>query len=686
MPLTLTEGELPVHKTAPPPEQEEILREAKERFQNCVEAESSSRNESLDDLSFKAGEQWPENIRRDRNEDGRPCLVINRLPGFSSIILNEFRQSRPSLKASPKGDGASRETAEIIQGILRHIEVNSDAAAAYDTAIESAIDIGFGYFRVLTDYERPDSFDQEIFIERIPNSFTVYFGPHGKLDASDAEYAFVFNDYTPAEFKAEYGGDGAETGTDEFTGSGDQTWFPAKKIRVVEYWRVVKTKKTLYQLESGQTCYADKLLDSSVIVGERETATRTVEFIKLTGKRILERVDWPGEWIPILPVYGEEIILNGQRRLIGMIRNSKDPQRQYNYMRSAVVEMIALAPRVPFLGAVGQFEGHELKYQQANRRNMPYLEYNPKSVNGVLVGAPQRQQVEPPIQAASMALAQAENDMKATTMIFDASLGQQGPEQSGKAIMARQRQGNTANYGYVDNFNRTMNHLGRILLNLIPKIYSSARIMRIIKPDGSDKLVPINQKFEENGIKKLYDVRVGRYDVVVSSGPGYQTRRQEAADTGIELVRANPGLMSVIGDLVVKNFDWPLAQEISDRLKKMLPPQLQEPEEGKGPNLQQMAGQLEQAGQMIEQLTQRLNEATQEISTKRMELDSKERIASMQVQADLIKTESTINAQSAQALLKVELEAIRAKLDALNSDQGRPETNKQPSGPSSATG
>lgn len=649
---------------------EKLLQQARERFKLASDAEESIRREALEDLRFRAGEQWPENIKIDRQNTGRPCLTINRIPQFLRQVTNEIRQNRPSIQVNPVDDQADPETAEILQGIMRHIEVSSDADVAYDTAAEHAATFGFGYLRVITDYVDERSFDQEIRIERIRNPFSIYFDPEcQKPDYSDARWAFVVQDVDREEYRALYP-DSELSGLADMTTVGDQApgWINGKSVRIAEYWHIDHEEQELALLPDGSVMPADMVPEGVPVLRTRTVQVAKVYWCKVNGLEVLEKQEWPGRWIPIVPVLGDEVIVNGERQLYGLVRFARDPQRMYNYWATAETEMIALAPKAPFIGAAGQFEGFERQWQSANVRNLPYLEYKPVSHAGVPMGPPQRQVYEPPIQAISHARMQANDDLKATTGIYDASLGARSNEQSGRAILARQREGDVANFHYADNLARSIKHLGKILLDLIPRIYDAPRVMRIIGAEEVERVVQINAPTRDKGVERIYDLSIGEYDVTVSVGPSFSTKRQEAVDSMLQLSQAYPPLMQVAGDLLVKNMDWPGASEIAERLKKLLPPNLQEEQEEQQvpPAVQ---AQMSQMAQQNEQLSQALNQATDDLRTKRLEIESRERIEAMKAQTELVKIEAQLSSRENIELLKQEIAALKSTIAAVAAEQ-----------------
>lgn len=665
--------------------QDDILEEAKARLELAQEAESEIRKLALEDLEFRAGKQWPDNIEQDRNRDGRPCLVINRLPSLVQQVTNDQRQNRPAIKVHPVDSSATEDTAEVIQGLIRHIEYNSNAEFAYDTGFESAANGGFGYWRILPDFVSPDSFDQEIFIKRIRNPLSVYFDPYAQEpDGSDASWGFIVEDLSHDEFKQKYPDSKlAAPGVDlSSIGNDLPGWIKSDGVRVAEYFYRVMREETLHLMSTGETVRAPDLEAhlaaaataniQTVPVRSRQTQIPVIKWCKLNGYEILEETDWLGSYIPIVPVYGAELYVNGKRILEGVIRHAKDPQRMYNYWASAETEAIALAPRTPFIGAEGQFEGYEEAWETANRRNHSYLQYKPTTAGGQPVPPPQRQSFEPAVQAITNARMVSADDLKATTGIYDSGVGAQSNETSGIAIQKRGTQIQTSTFHFVDNLARSMKHTGRILVDLIPKIYDAARAGRIIGADGEQKVVLLNQLTkDESGKDVLYALDVGRYDVTVDTGPSFASKRQESAASMMDLSRAYPKLMDVAGDLVVKNMDWPGAQELSDRIKKTLPPGLaDDPKQMQIPP--QAQAQMQQMQMMIKELSAHLNEKTQiieqktiETNTKKMVLEHDERIELAKIQADIEINMAKLGTQSSIALLQEEVGALNHRLKVL---------------------
>ncbi len=634
---------------------EEFLVLARKRFHTVADTEAHMRSEQIIDQRFMASEQWPDTVKADRDQDGRPCLTINRLPVFKSQVTNQQRQAKPAIQINPVDSKSDPKTAEVLQGIIRHIENQSYADIAYDTACDAQVTIGRGYFRVVVEWDDLDPWQQNIRIKRIRNPFAVYFDPAcHEFDYSDARYAFIIEDVPKDEFVAKYGID--PRGHELFAMQGDRSseWMPEGKVRVAEYFYVEEDSEKISLLSNGEQFTDAELKDPELaafmaevnvtVVRSRSRTIRKVKWVKMTGSMVLERREWPGQWIPIIPVLGVELDINGKIDLRGMVRDARDPQRMYNYWVSAETEAIALAPKTPFIGAEGQFEGHENKWKLANRRNFAYLEYKIKTAANELVPPPQRQVLEPPIAAIVAATKQADNDLKAVTGFYDASLGERGPEQSGKAILARQRQGDMSNSHWVDNLVRSLRSLGRQLIDLIPKIYDTPRVLRILGLDNQQRMVMVHSGMPEQvpaidegleeGIQGVYDLSVGKFDVTVSVGPSIASRRAEAVEAMSAFITAFPAAAPVIGDVLAENMDWPGATVVAKRLRKMVPPEVLETEGGADfpPEAQ---AQISAMKQQLEMLTQQLQQAAQMIQTKQVEQEGKERIATMQAQTTL---------------------------------------------------
>lgn len=607
-----------------PRSDDDLLTIARQRFTQAMDAESTTRRLQELDLAFLGGDQWEPAIRAQRDRDRRPCFTINRLPQFVHQVTNEQRQHPPAIRIQPVDDQADVATAKILQGIIRHIEVSSHADIAYDTARQHQVGQGLGYFRVLTAYEHPLSFQQVLKIQRIRNRFSVYVDPSFQQpDGSDMQWAFVVERLSRAAFTAQYGQLPDQAAVWASTGD---TWIRPDEVQIAEYFYREDARVELALLEGGEVLRRRDVPEGVPVVATRTTMLPQIWWCKLNGYQVLERTRWLGQYIPIVPVIGDELVTPEGTDYVGLVRFAQDPQRLYNYWVSAETEAIALAPRAPFIGAEGQFEGHEQEWANANSRNYAFLEYKPTSHGGLPLPPPQRTALEPAVQAITQARMLAADDMKAATGVFDAALGNRSNETSGVGIRQRQQQTNTATFHFPANFAYALRHCGVILLDLIPKIYDRAQVVRIIGDDGSAQQVPVNQPFQDDqGVERIYQLGVGRYDVTVATGPSYQTKREQAASEMSELVRAFPPLMQVAGDLLVKNLDFPESEELAQRMQLLLPPEVQ----GKN-NPAQMQQAMQQLGQQLGQLNEyakqieaELQKVQQENQTLQLKLDDK---------------------------------------------------------------
>ncbi len=616
-----------------------------------MSALSESREDEIDDLKFYAGSpdnhwQWPADVLATRGAvqgqtiNARPCLTINKLPQHVRQVTNDQRQNRPSAKVIPVDDDADVEIADIFNGMIRHIEYISDADVAYDTACENQVSYGEGYMRLLTEYCDDNTFEQDIKIGRVRNSFSVYMDPTIQdPTGADAKWCFVTEDLTKDEYARLYP-DAAPITTLQSLGVGDQSisnWLNEDTIRVADYYYVDYDRATLNQYPGNQTAFngtpEDKMLRGMFgkPVKSRESDRPRVKYCKINGYEILAENDWAGKWIPVIRIVGNEFEVDGRLYVSGLVRNAKDAQRMYNYWVSQEAEMLALAPKAPFIGYGGQFEGYETNWKTANTQNWPYLEVNPDVTDGQGAVLPLPQRAQPPMASSGLlqAKAGASEDIKSTTGQYNASLGMGSNERSGKAILARQREGDVGTYHYGDNLARGVRHIARQLIDLIPKIYDTQRVARIIGEDGETKMVkinpdqqqPVNKIVDQQGvvIEKIYNPGVGKYDVVATTGPGYATKRQEALEAMAQLLQGNPQLWQVAGDLFVKNMDWPGAQEMSKRFAKTIDPKLMGDSED-NPALAAAQQQMQAMGQEMEQMHTMLQNVTKSMDMRELEV------------------------------------------------------------------
>jgi hypothetical protein len=651
------------------------INEAIEFLRLSSEADSTNRSSALEDLKFAAGDQWPTEIQNSRNLEARPCLTINKIDPYIRQVTNQQRQARPRIKVHGMNTQSDEKLAEILTGVIRHIEVNSDADQAYDTAFDYSVRMGWGYFRIVTDYIREDSFDQEIYFRPIENPFTVYFDPNSIMpDGSDAERCLITTVVDKKTFKKMY--PDADEGNFTYRGTGDSSaeWVMKEDIRIAEYFYTERKAAKLMQLSDGTAVYQDEMPSEDIlrmagitVVSERDSIRKQVKWCKLTAMEILEERTWPGKYIPIVPVYGQQLVVDGKRKKYGLVRNAKDPQRMLNFWQTSITESVALAPKAKWLMAEGQDEGHELEWAAANIKSSPVLRYKQKDIEGQPAPAPSRLQPEPPPAGILAASASINNDLQAVLGIFDPNQLPQG-NMSGKAINGQQQQIDLTNFHYFDNLTRSIRYAGKILLDLIPKIYDHERVMRIIGYDNQPELVVLNERtVDAAGVTKiLNDVTVGEYDVVMETGPSYNSKRQEAVANMMPLLSASPDLMKIAGDLVFRNMDFPGADIIADRLaaanplanideKSDIPPQVQMQLAQAKQQMQQMQQQMQQMELMLKSRAD-VVALQQEGETKRKLMDVTSRAHNTETINEAKVNQNIMNAMTSQN--KAELDAL----------------------------
>jgi len=572
--------------------------------------------------------------------NARPCLTINKLPQHVRQVTNEQRQNRPTGKVIPADDKADVAVAEIFDGMVRHIEYISDADVAYDTACDNQVTYGEGYIRLLTEYCREDSFDQDLKIGRVRNSFSVYMDPTIQDPCgSDAKWCFLTEDLTKEEYERMFP-NASPVSSMMSQGVGDQSlsqWLSEDTVRIAEYFYIEHKSAKLNLYPDNVTAIDGTPQDKQLKlmfqkpIRSRNVDKKQVKWLKTNGFEVLQEQDWAGKWIPVIRVVGNEWEVDGQLYVSGLVRNAKDAQRMYNYWVSQEAEMLALAPKAPFIGYGGQFEGYENQWKTANTTNWPYLEVNPDVTDGAGSALPLPQRAAPPLAQTGLIQAKmgASDDIKSTTGQYDSSLGAASNERSGRAILAREKQGDTGTYHYVDNLSRAIRYVTRQLVDIIPKIYDTERVARIVGLDGEVGMVKVNPQqpepvksiVDQTGIvmEKVYNLSVGVYDVCVTTGPGYMTKRQEALDAMSMLLQSNPDLWKVAGDLFIKNMDWPGAQEMAARFAKIIDPKVMEGED-QSPEMQQAKQQIEAMTQHMQQMEGMLKRVEQSMEAQQLDI------------------------------------------------------------------
>ena len=673
---------------------DQIHKDAIERFTESIEGSDFNREAYYSDVKFsRMGDQWDDKVKKLRVQEGRPALTINKLPAFIRSIVNESRQNRPAIQVTPSDNFGDEETAQVIGGLIKSIERRSSAEVAYSTALDCAVTGGFGFWRVDIDYVNDESFSLEARINRIPNPLSVHWDTAStRFDASDWEYAFVSDWMEKDEYEVKYPDASMSNFEGDSRDEASDQWIREDSIRIAEYFC---KKPDSYQLmllamtdpQTGEVqaqtvreqdletmaarFFENQQIDLGGMVGDdaliqmfmqqsgtelrqtREVDTHKIMRYIMNGDEVLESDPWPGKKIPICPVWGEEVFVDGRRHFRSMVRDAKDSQQMFNFWRSASTELVALAPKTPFIGPKGFIpKGDETKWASANTRSHAYLEYNATAGN-----MPQRQPFAGVPAGVLQEAANNVDDMKSIMGIFDSSLGARSNETSGRAIMARERQGDVSNFHFLDNMSRAISYCGEVLVDIIPSVYSAEESIRILGEDDKAEVAKLtqeaggSQKKGLNGQPALYNLSVGVYDINVKSGPSFATAREETRETLIEIMRQVPDAAPFVGDVLLDHMDFVGADIVAKRLKHLLPPEIKQAEDAESnsdnPEMAAMQQQLQAKDQEMEQ-------AKQQVMQEIERLTKENEMAKQDNQAQMMKADSDAKKNQADAMSKGE--------------------------------
>lgn len=671
---------------------EKLLQLARSQFRAAEEASSDARNEAKEDLRIYDGEGiWDENLRNARLNDpkgARPCLTISDLPPRVRQITNDVRQNKPAIKIRPVDNKADIDTADIFNGIIRHIEQQSMSDIAYETANFYQTVSGIGYFRLVESYS-PEEQQRELYIRPIPNPSSVFIDPNTLCPvASTAKYAFIVEDVPRDEFEREYGGVEGVVEWSEGTGDLDLAdWVSEDHVRVAEWMNIEEDTKNHIITEDGEMAESEywEKPDRKTIIDTRMDRKMVCVWRKIIGNKVLKTVRLPISYIPIFRVPGEMFIKDGQIVYKGLVRDSRDATRMVSYTFSSYIESISAQTKTPYIGAAGQFNGFEEQWASANVENMPYLEYNLVTDEGTVAPAPSRQPPPMASQGIIQGLVLSQQALKDVTGMGAASLGQKGNETSGKAILARQKEGDVSTFHYADNLAKAIRHLGRVLVQWVPKVYSDRRVARIIGEDGETDSAYLNSEqpmakrevpYHDGNqlkIRKIYNLGVGCYDVVTTVGPSFSTKRLEAAETMSQMFQAAPGLIQVLGDIFLANQDIPGADRMARRLKAMLPPQVAqadaEDENGMDippmvqAQLQELQAKVQEGAQLVQQLQEERERLEGELESKQMEVQAKLATTDGAIQQEKIRGAAAIQVAEINAESREKIAGLQAQVD-----------------------
>lgn len=656
---------------------DDIVTEARKRFEYAEKTFSSTRLQAVEDTKFYAadsdnGWQWPDEIRKQRQFDKRVCLTVNTTAQHVNQIVNQIRQSRPACRVLPVDNYADKKTAEILSSLIRNIQSSSGGDDAHDIAAEHAVVGGDGYWRIITEYENPASFEQVIKIKPILNPQLVYIDPDAKeIDKSDAMWGFIFEDISKEQFKREH------PEIDPSSWQPNKThWVSEETFRQAEYFYCEWVKDTALLLADGSTLLESKIHEnvtrdgnmlymadgqSMEIVKERETERKQWHWCKLVGghDEPIDSTEWAGEYLPIINVVGKEINVNGEVIRKGVVRDLKDPARMLNYSYSETVQTLALQNKVPYLAPAEAIEGYEQIWGAANLENRAFLPYNAIDDDGNPIPMPQRQQPAVMPSAQVQLLQLSTEEMRAASGQQNANFGIKSEASSGVGIQRLKSQGEIATFHFPDNLARGLRYEARILIDLIQKIYDTKRIVRVLGLDGKQASAVLDPQHPqpyseidigEQDIQKIFNPQIGTYDVVIDTGPSFQTQRQEAFAALTELAGRSPALLNVAGDIIMRAADFPMADELAKRLEKTLPPNLQDQKGGAEQQLAQAQQQMQQAQQQLQTMQQQMQMMQQKVQ----EAESGQ--AKIQLEGQLKMQLAQLDAQIQEKKLAIEAE------------------------------
>ncbi len=574
----------------PKSDDQEICRQALERYARWYTREQDNITKAYEDLEFCWNDnQWDDTAALERRNEDRPCLTVNRLPQFVHQITGDMRQMKPGIKVVPVDSAGDKKTAEALGGMLRYIENRSHAARIYTSAADSQVSCGIGAWRVTKELAGQGTFNQEIRIVGVDDAVGIAVDPDAIIPTrEDAKWMIVPVDMSKDAFEAEY--PDAPVGDFDTSTPNSHGWWDNDTVRVAEYWVKVPVKRTLALMQdgaivdlTGKDAAEVRKISATAKRVEKRDSFKVCRYL-ITAAHVLQKDEWPGMYIPIIFAVGEEIRIGRKVIRRGLVRSAKDPQRMFNYFCSAQAEVTALQPKSPFIGTQKNFELNAEDWAEANRKAFPYLIYTPDTSNGSI--APQR--VQPPVSSQGIAegIQLAAENMKAVIGIYDPGLGNRKGDQSGRAIVALQKEGDTGSYVYIDNWTLAIAHTGTVAADLIPHTYDTERQIRIMGEDGKIDLKWINkpvgiQEMDPNTGEMITtqkienDVTLGAYDVVMETGPSYSTRREEAKAGMVEFIRSAPEVAPAVLDIVAKGQDWPLADEFAKRCEAIAPPAIQ---------------------------------------------------------------------------------------------------------------
>jgi hypothetical protein len=638
-----------------PQDDSAVLAQALERFRQASDAEAQERAQQLEALRFRSGDHTVAAMRGAGGEAyPAPTMTVDRQSAFLKQTVNAYRRAPLSIRVRPKSGGATKQVADVLEGKIREIEQESEAEISYTVALDQAAGQGLGYFRLVTEWVDPHSFEQTLRICPIYSRFTVYADPTSRHPAGlDLQWAFIVERLSRDAFRSQYGVEPAPAS--QWQGAGDDVWYDTDDVQVADYFYKTWEETELVQFPGGTVVPTKDIGEVDPIWPKRTTRIPTVWWAKICGSAVLIKTRWLGQYIPIVRVEGTRLDVDGQTVRTGIIQQTLTSQLAYDYAFCAEMEALALAPKAPYIAAAEQIAEYKEYWDRANDPYRPYLPYKP--IQGI--PPPQRQSVEPAINALTIARQQAAQDMQAVLGVYSASLGEPSNERSGVAIDSRKVEGDQATYHFPANLGWSIRALGLQIVDILPKLYSRPTTLRHIGTDGSVQMTKVNQTDAQSEDEQRL-LSKGSYDVTVSSGPSYETNRMEAAEKlGTMLAAVQPEVQSYFLDMWAGTLDFPNSDELAQRFRTLVPPAALSATESNQPEQQvvQLQNQLKQAAEQLQMLQQQIQQTaqTEQVATQQMKLLEQEVAAARARLADK-QAENQIDMQKSQWQYEVDKE------------------------------
>lgn len=636
-----------------PEEDQQILIEAYERFDYCSSWEADFRPKFIEDVKFANGDsdngwQWPDDLRSARMLARRPALTINKVQNHVNLVVNDSRQNKAGIVVKPAGSETSFQAAQGLEALIRNIEYQSTATSIYDEMAQNQVEGGIAYGRVTTIFPDPRTFDQELRIVPVQNHLNVYIDPDIKQKSgADADYGFIFEDITKAEYKREHKKDAPYSSSPLGEGVGSD-WVKDDHIRQCEYYRIARRKDELIYFKQGdkeslflrseipqgmkrafrlaQEAFDRGDAGTEIEIKTRPTEIKRLQWFKICGREILDREEYQTQYVPIFRFVGRERVIEGKLERKGLVRSMKDAQRMYNYNSSAEAEAAALSTKTNWLAAIESIQGNETAWNRSNVDNKAVLTYRHKDRDGDPIPPPQRIDPAKSAEAYLAGMEIASRELEMASGQGAAQFGKPTQERTGKALTENRRQGDILTFDFIDNQALGIQYLGMILLDWIPFCYVTKQVVQILDKDGTERQLiidpaaesPYEEKKTMDKVEAVLNPKVGRYKVQAQPGPAYATQRQEAWNAFVQIVTGAPDLINEIGDLMFLSADFPMADEIAQRLRrkiKQLAPYLLD-EGAKNPQVAALEQQLQQAGQQLSELLQQLAERDRALKDK----------------------------------------------------------------------